>query len=164
LGVSLPWDTELEGHYWLGSAEDDKFTADMSVMAVHVKKFFSNAFFGFGGIGKRSVTAHLVKKKNQAVVPADETTPTETSPVDESASTGPQSHFSDDLVVEFGVGTRVQIPTYIIGKSMIFGADLGAWYLASILDSSPELNLELDYAFPLPTTTFFGRIYGGFSF
>ena len=168
VGVSMPWDTELEGHFWTSTPFDQPtFVANMSVFAVHVKKFISNAFFGFAGAGYRATKVDLKAKKATgdaaAGLQADAGT-ADPGAADGAVSTGPQSHFSNDIVVELGVGARVQIPTLMIGKTMIVGADLGSWYLASVLDSSPELNLELDHAFPLPITTFFGRVYAGFSF
>jgi hypothetical protein len=164
LGVSLPWDTEAEGHFWMsGEVKELKYTVSMRVMGADVKKFFSNAFYGFGGLGYRSTTVSLnaKKKADSETAPADETA---TTTGDEPEIVTVTEHYSDDIVLEFGLGARIQLPTLIIGKSMIFGVDTGFWYLASILDSTPELNLELDYAYTLPTTTFFARAYAGFGF
>jgi hypothetical protein len=171
MGISLPWDLELEGHFWMGSLAGEKYTVDFRYFGGEAKKFLSNAFYAFAGGGMRSVT--ITGKGLVAQAKNSETDPEAGALLIQVAGTDstdpqdpalPNEHFSDDVVAGVGAGFRVQIPTVLVGRSMIFGVDAGFWSLVSVLEATQGLNPALDAQFGLPGMTFFSRIYTGFGF
>ncbi len=167
-GLSMPWDTEVEGHFWMGSTTEVKIDAEMTLITGQVKKFIGDTGYVFVGMGQRSVTISLKAKKkteekDAAAGLVQNLQGTETGEEEAPVSSASSQNYSDDLVSEVGAGLRAQVPTFVVGKSMILGADVGAWYLLKILDTTQE-NLELDLLMPLPYMTLFARAYAGFSF
>ncbi|MEZ4742038.1 MAG: hypothetical protein R3B45_06285 [Bdellovibrionota bacterium] len=164
LGISLPYNLEIEAHGLFGTTEKDNTTATASYYTAHMKAFLNNIVFAYAGFGYRSYTVE--KKKNTSTNPNTEQQdpPNEDLPTETTPTAIPSRNFSDDIIGEVGLGARWQFRTLTLGNSFILSLDVGYWPLLQVSNSEEVLNPDLDKAIPLPDGQVFFRANIGLSF